>query len=280
MFNRLNYKIALALLPLLPLLAQGSSSLRPEWTKKSYYNMNTNESFLGAIKVNATPKSDLDLSLDKKLANETQLKYEGIVRNYEMRRTYGLTDSQEELDFASQMGGMAKDLARQVQNTQIKRKMKSARTAAMRDENISKAAKPIAIATAITAACTGTPVTLRFGNSTEVHSITNVIEQTGQIQFVSPEIKGGIDVAVKTPERAREVAIPGEKYRFSLLRDIPLVDVTSGIAYGTTSTGFTASLSKQVYDNVTCVVDSTRPLYESALPAHQETVRLLYGITF
>jgi len=274
------YQIALAILILVPLFAQAKATLRPEWAKKSYYNMPVNESFLGAVAVNATPKNEIDFSLDRKTTNATIQQYDDLVRNYEMRKTYGLTDSQDELNYAAQIGDLSKSLIREVRNTQIRKNLKKAETAALKNEHLKKAAKPIAVATAITAACTGTPVTLRLGQDTELRSTTNVMDKTGQIQFISPEIKGGIDVAVNAPERAKDFVASGEKYRFSLLREVPLIEVTSGLAYGTTTTGLTASVSKQIYDNVTCVVDSTRPVAESQLPAHQETVRVLYGISF
>ena len=255
------------------------TDLKPRWAKQPIVELNPNDSFLVNLQRNASLSSEGDAGfLDPKFAVEVRQQYDDMVRTYELRRQYGLVDPHEEAGHDQQMNDLKNSVVNQVRLYQMKKNLKKVEKMALRDESLRFIAKPVAVAGAITAVASGAPLSFDLTDSTRLTTRTNVRDQTSQIALASPLGVGSLDFAGKAPDTTPDPTVTAERYRFSLLRDLPL-SMTSGLSYGSTTSTVSASLSKQIMPNLTCVLDSTHPLYENGR-SKQETFRLLYGINF
>ncbi len=69
----------------------------------------------------------------------------------------------------------------------------------------------------------------------------------------------------------------GERYSLSLSRGLPVWDLKTGVSYGGSSNKVTASVSKELMDNLTCIVDTSRSTRDQT---GEEAVKFFYGLRF
>ena len=247
-----------------------------------------NESFL----VNKTYIYSTGLAekiINKDTAIEMRQQYEDMVRDYELRKRYSLIELQEEKEHNNQVTGFTKNVLTTVRKEHTNRQLKLLRKAAEKDPYLGKLAKPAALAFALYATYNGEPVRLNVSDDTQLSVKTIAPERKAGISVSSPLINTSLDFASAAPS-ARDPYSPAssdplqndERYRISLSRAIPVVDISTGLSYGTTTNTVTTSLSRQLTDHLNCIFDAQRTINYGRPDQRngQERVSLQYGISF
>jgi hypothetical protein len=277
--------------------ALAHANLKPEWA----VSLNTlacedkvNDSFLQDREAGMDEPLLRDRIFNPRLAREMNQRYEDATREYRMRERHDLATLHEQRAYIERMSGFAMDVLQEIKRYHWREKITEVREAAVRAVKNGSAlvqtlSKPVALALAAAAISTGQPVSVKVNDETRLTARTNVQSQKGKFEMVSPVVNGSVDFVGKAPSYRDPYALPPvdpdareERYRVSVARGVPGLDVTTGLSYGSTTTTLTASVSKELMSNLTCVVDSSKPTRpeRSNLPNGQESVRLLYGIRF
>jgi hypothetical protein len=123
---------------------------------------------------------------------------------------------------------------------------------------------------------------VELSSSTRIEASTNFVEDRAQFRLMSDWVQGQFDFT-GNPQGVQQAQLDPtqvqERYRFSLTRNLSIWNLSSGLIYGATSQSVSAQISKPIANNLTCVVDTRRPLTGNAMPA-EEKVTLQYGIRF
>ena len=160
--------------------------------------------------------------------------------------------------------------------------------AVKRDPNLAQMEQSAAIVGVAYAVYSGQPFDLKIADTTRFVTRTNVADSTAQIIFISPIVYTSFDyvgLAPLTRDPAASSADPNfyrDRYSVSLRRPLPILDLSTQVSYGSTSTAVTASLSRPIAPNLTAVLDSSIPTSSeiAAIVPSSETLRVLYGIRF
>lgn len=258
-----------------------------------------NESFLSDLTSNPAADREREVRemiLGSEQAAHLRAKFEGELRlnEVESKRQYGLMGPYAEREFTQRVRTFSEqEVVRGIQRYQTRKQIRAAREAARRDEILSS--KPVAAAISVAAVGTGSPVEVQINDSTTIHARTDLTQSKGQLVLNSPVVEGWVDIDQSKPssisslapvmaDPTQPVADPSqgkERVRVSIAKQVPFLGVRSGLAYGTSSQTVSASLSKPLSDNLTCVLDTVRSVDASANPgSSEERVKLLYGIRF
>lgn len=283
------FKYGLLLLNVVSSQVYAATDLKPSWVRKPVLDL-PNCSFL-------SPKDPLSLAdyrdevFTPKQAMELRQQYDDLTRTYQMRKNYSLLEFQEEENHRNQLTGFGKTIQDRVLDHEAKKSEERFKALARKDGNLKK---PAAVVGALVTVYTGRPVTTRLSENTRLVGRTTVRPdatgkvqwQSGQLQLLSPLVNTTFDVAATLPAsvdpNTAEAAKAEDRYKLSVTRALPLVNVSSGLTYGSTTRTLSASLSRQLTDHLSCVIDTRRPLSPEWVKAKpgEETVRLIYGISF
>jgi hypothetical protein len=273
-------------------------NLRPSWAKPLACQ-GLNESFLADLEQGKNSVATLewrDKIFEPALDADAERQYERLTRDYESRERHGLVSQVERQSYISRLSGFAADVLNQVRRYHVNGNIDKAKAAVpnlidKKDPVIQAIGKPLGLVSAVAAVTTGHPFSFNFGSDASLTARTDVRKQNGSFEMRSIWLNWAMDVyglpypkAMSSPLRliSDGEEKSDEKYRFSLSRDLPELKLNSGISYGGTTGTLTASLSKQLTSNLTCIVDSSRPVWvdRASLQNSQETIRLLYGFSF
>jgi hypothetical protein len=252
-----------------------------------YARVQPNASYLGNLQkgVAAAPQVSNEELLDQRSSVELKQQYQDMVRQYEQREAYGQASLQEKKDHVERVRGFSRGVMAQVQRNQIQGRLERAKTAAESNPTLSKVRKPVELLAAGVALYYGTPVRLRLGNGSSVMARAHVPNQQGALALSSPLLNTSVDfnfAPLSAEEQRRQQALDRtqrlERVRVGVSRGLPVWGLHSGVSYGKTTGTLTASLSKQLNENLSAVVDSSRALESST--ASEESLKLLYGIRF
>lgn len=221
--------------------------------------------------------------LNPRTVLEIRQQYDDMTRDYRMRENYDLNNEIDHRSYMERVNGFTLYVLRHVFSYQLSEGMKKAeknseevRTFSQVQRSVEKVAK-------------GT-VDLDVADHFKLGTRANFPRQEGQIWVSSSVVSGQVDMTFGQPWgydpftfSQMSDAEPSESYRISLSRHIPLVNLSSGLSYGGSTTRMTASLSKQLSSHLTAVFAATRGLdTEKAglVEGKEETLSLHYGISF
>lgn len=264
------------------------------WRRKSQCKaadcQGPNASFMASLSQSEQlkDKSMKDQIMDKKLADELRLKYLDVNRQYDIRKEHHLIGREEERNHQDQVHDFARHVVNELKNHHIREQSSKAAKAVDNSEVLSAAKVPVQVAAGAVAIYHGAPVNLKLSDETRVKLRTVVPDQRGDVELRTPVLSSSVNFNGKMRQDPYQLGVPvdptrvEDRYRFSVGRGIPLLDLQSGLSYGMTSRLITGSVSKQLTDNLSCVVDKTKQLGPDQSSAYngQESVKILYGMTF
>jgi hypothetical protein len=182
----------------------------------------------------------------------------------------------------------SRDVFNQISHKQMKDNGGKLADAVNRDDNLKKLQTPAAVVGVAVAVYSGQPLDLQLGGGSKMTSRTNLSNSTAQLIFDSPFVYTSFDYTALAPETRDPNATSADpnfykdRYAFSLRRSLPILNLSTSLSYGSTSTNLTASVSRPIMKNLTCVVDSSTPMsadIAAVVPA-SETLRFVYGVRF
>ena len=271
--------------------------LKPEWAQ-SVTNQRINGSFLMDLnpEVAGIPTGPFGLPqqiMDPDYGLAKRREFEDLTRSYQIRKQYDLLRPEEERAHYEELSRFSKSAIQDVGNFQLRRKMDRAKNAAknlaLNDPLLQKLKKPAAVVAAVAALYTGAEFKFNLTHEMELMANPNVRERKAALHLINPYVDTSVDFFGKAPgSRDPYASIPEdpeareERYRFSLTRGLPILDISSQVSYGTTTRKMTASLSKQLMQNLSCSVDASRNMgYEPVEGRNgEENVRFAYGFKF
>lgn len=274
----------------LPGAAQASQvDLRPDWAGYLTHR-DQNRSYLQDLDRNPRFARILEIQdwlIDPEMALRIQDQYRSMIRDYELRETYDLTSMEEERAHFERMSKFTEDVAIQVKNKHVNENLDKARKSASKLREtafVKKIEKPVGAVVAVAATSIGQPISFRLTENTRFTARTHLWNQYGEFDLKSDWLNGSMLVGPRRHSNLPKLFSPLEKesYLVSVSRGIPLVDVSTGLSYGGTSTNLTASVGKSLTEHLSCSFDSSRPMnpHLSNTPQGEEVLRFLYSITF
>ncbi|MGK5082424.1 hypothetical protein WDW37_03885 [Bdellovibrionota bacterium FG-1] len=220
---------------------------------------------------------------------------ENLTREYEMRMHAGLLDPEGQRGYFASIGGFGNGVWDEMQKRQMSYAERKANAIIERHATIEKAMAPGVIAAGV---YVGRPVPLRLTDDTLLRFTTNVRDRYGAVEMESPLGFGVFEyrpmVAANRdlgPNSAVDfgammnmgwvVDYSQERYQLTLKRPLPFFGLSTQLLYGASSNSVAGSLSKQVLDNLTCVVDSVHRLAPiDSIQADEQRLRLRYDFRF
>jgi hypothetical protein len=218
--------------------------------------------------------------LEPRQARAIRQKYESIHRDFEMRSQYGLVDFEEEQAQINQINQFARDVLEVVRQKQKRFGGQTLRKVVRGVSDLKKFSQSLAVAGTLVATYSGLPFNLELSDDFRMSGWTSLREQVGQLSLSSPVVNSSFKISRLAPTGPNSDG--QERFRFGVSRGLPVLDISSGLTYGSSSNSLTASLSKPLTESLVCVLDSVRPISASAPGARspEDTIRLLYGIQF
>jgi hypothetical protein len=237
---------------------------------------------------------DLGDLMDSRRAQEWNQQYQAMAREQDMRAAAGIGGIQGERDYDSRVQRMGGDVRLELEKYHLSRAERRATDIARKHETMGRAVGPAVVAAGI---YIGRPMRARINDDSWMSLRTNLRDQYGSLEYESPLGRGQFEFRPRGSQRV--YASPGsvnfqdamdmnritdfsqERYQFSFSRKLPLGGLSSQVLYGAGSKTVAGALSKQITENLTCVVDSVHWLtpYEST-GTDEQKVRLRYDIHF
>lgn len=244
--------------------AVAAPNLQPRWVKHSITQLHPNSSFL-ADQLKSAPELETFSIIDAGSANEIRGIYEAASREHEQRKIQGLTTPQEEAGYVTNIAGLSREIYVRVREYQKSR-------GRVRALNIiqSKEAQipPLMVVGAIAYVFSDNPIQVDLDDSSRVVARANLEKAVGRVEITSPFANGNLLYTPREPER----------YQFSVIRGVPLTDLTSSVSYLGTSNLVTAAVEKPLSPTVTAVVDSSKTMAPGT--TWNETLRFIYKYNF
>lgn len=205
-----------------------------------------------------------------------------LQRSYESRKQQGLMDAAAQRDYLEKLQVVRDQLVTKVSQKELQ---KHERKISRLLENTPSGIRAMAgVAGAFAMFYSNRPVRLHVIQGADLVARTSLPLKTGQIELYTPLVHSGVYVAMGAPSSFREAtpAVGEERFRFSMWRNLPVLNMSSGISYGTTSTLLTASLQQPLGERLRCVFDSSHALDSQFLVVRQpeDSIRFEYSIEF
>jgi len=241
-------------------------NLRPRWAMRPVSFQRPNTSYLADYSRRTQP-SAFDQVIDPHAANAIRNEYEAVTRAHELKQAQGLSDQNAERGFIDHISGMAKGIYGKIRDFQRNRSRDKAVDLARKYQRESQST-PVLVVGTLLAAVSDTPIEVRLDESTYFVARANVEKAVGSVILTSSLFNGNFEFTPRAEER----------YKLSLLRTVPLTDMTSSLSYKRTSNVVTASVHKPITNTLAAVVDSSKPLVPGS--SWNESIRFVYDIKF
>ncbi|HTL13432.1 MAG TPA: hypothetical protein VL588_13140 [Bdellovibrionota bacterium] len=277
------FRIPLSL-ALLALIAPGAdvwaipTRLSPEWVH-DVGGVAPNQSFLDDLTPSPAASKDPLVIMDQVSAARMRQEYEDMTREQTMREAYSLSTPTEDASYMGRVEDFTRHVLRTIFNFHVHDRMK-------RVEEKSAEARTFGVASRALE-----KMSVKVDEKFEVGTRADIPNQKGTLWVRSPYIDGSVDVNLgatwQDPVQAAANKLDprnpnNERYRVSLSRQVPGIDIRGGVTYGLDSTLVTASVSRQLADHLTCEVMTRRGLdpTRSGLAGSEEAVKLDYKLHF
>lgn len=259
------------------------ANLKPSWAGagKSLAKQDPNASFLSRLDLKSTAAFNPDKLLPSNRALELRQEYDLLTRDYESRRQASLVDPAEEQQHVERMKSFSRSVFANMRQHQVKQKTRKIK------ENLSGNSdlkKPVAVAAAITAMSTGTPIQASLSDETSITASTNIPYNATYLKLHSPLLEGTVSVAGNASSRASMLAPPppdwlnrNERYFLGVSRQVGFWGLGSGLSYGGTSSNLNASLSRPITPELKAELGHTQAL---ASGSSEETIKVNYELRF
>lgn len=238
----------------------------PAWNTPSEILQQPNASFLlDQVKVVESDEVEfLQNLIDDEMAIHKRMEYQRLQDNYELRRAHDLNGLEGQRVHAEQMHNFSRSLVNEVRRRKVKEEGRKIRERVEDMEEIQDIQGPLGVALALAAAYSGEPLRLKVDDDFGLMARTDVPNQRGELKLGSPVLNGSVSFIGAAPAyRDPYGPVPQdptqreERYKFSLYRNLPLLDIQSALSFGSTTRTLTASLSKSLTDHLRLVLDAS-----------------------
>ncbi|MCM2324067.1 MAG: hypothetical protein NDJ90_12475 [Oligoflexia bacterium] len=259
------------------------SELRPSWRAQSAEQWQPNLSLLEDRK-RVEAEHPLNTLLQQADSHELQVEYGVAMREFEWKERANTADLKARADQAGRLKALSKKVVGRVQSRQREKTLQEAQKGLQTVEGLRA---PLTVAVAIAAITSGRTLSTSLGSDTQLRAFSNLPHGTNFFEIASPLVTGSVTMNLGSSSMASLVDGPpkwvvrDERYSFNLSRQLPLWDLGTGLAYGTSSDSVTASVSKQLTEYLACEVDSRMPVsHASAMKSSEESVKVKYEMRF
>ena len=254
---------------------QALKKLRPEWSGQEACEMAPNGSFLSTVNL-IEEQTISDTLMSSRSAATIRQRYDDMVRGYELQSRHNLTSPGDQMIYNQKVVGFSRGVVRDIQNGQVKGNLEKTQEAFERNPGL----RPLGWLMGLAYIYVGRPLKLKIDQATQLTARTEVRSQRGELEMTSPIVDTKLGFVAQAPTIG-DRPVDGtrdERYRVSLSRNVPVLDLRSGLSYGTTTDTVTASLSKRLTQNITAVVDGSRTTRTTDRP--EGNVKVTYEIKF
>ncbi|MBC7693027.1 MAG: hypothetical protein H7222_14790 [Methylotenera sp.] len=250
--------------------------LSPHWARNpsSEFASNPNNSFLSTLDPQLNQKSSEPL-FDPRVSADMQMRYNDMNREYDMRKTHDLVSMEEEREHNRKMSQFSRQAATAYGRGHVAVKLANLQRSI---ENEPSLARPAAVVVAAAAIYTGKEMKYRVTDDTHLVGRTDGPNREANFRIDSPLLDSRLDYKAGFDDQPANLLNQHETMKVSVARGLPLWNLRSGLTYGSSSATVTASISKQLNPNLTCVVDSAHSSRSDQ--TSQESVKLYYGLSF
>ncbi|MBY0472068.1 hypothetical protein K2X30_12955 [bacterium] len=226
---------------------------------------------------------DAEELFDPVVSKEMHYKFDRMSRDYESRRYQNLLTPQQERAYNDQINSLKSEIYGHVRNRQTEKIRRSAADGGdLNDDDH----KPVAIAVAAAAVYAGQPVTLNIDGDSRISARTDVQNRRGEFKLWTSWVDWSLIYTGDAPDRRYTISPDptqgDERYRFSVSKQIPVVNLGSSLTYGSTSGGVTASVSHQLFiPRLNVMYDSTyylNPSIDDRLA--EQALKFFYNVNF
>ncbi len=258
-----------------------ASLFRPTWADPKICQNSPNQSFLSDTEQSVNfsdPIFSGKLVTDKKALSFRQ-RFELANQGYELRRSQGQNGFQTEIDYRDQMNQIGGSFFDEVKNAQIRDRFWDEKTQSKVRREAKEAAKdsvlkqPVAVLATMAAISTGQPLEVQLERDMSFFARTDVRTKSGELRLMTPLVNTKVGYATTQNER----------YSLAMGRSLPVWNLHSDVTYGGSSNLVSASLSKELLENLVCRLNSSRATttnrIDSSLPA-EESLSVNYQVRF
>ncbi len=253
----------------------------PNWADPKICQNSPNQSFLVDTDQSvdfSDPLLSGKMVTDKKALSFRQ-QFELANQGYELRRSQGQSNFQTEISYRDQMNQLGGSFFDEVKNAQIRDRFWDEKTQAKVRRGAKEAAegsllkKPVAVLATMAAISTGQPLEVELEQDMSFFARTDVRTKSGELRLMTPLVNTKVGYATTQNER----------YSLSMGRSLPVWNLHSDVTYGGSSNLVSASLSKELLENLVCRLNSSRATttnrIDSSLPA-EESLSVNYQVRF
>lgn len=259
---------------------------KPEWSGAlSEYSLNQpNQSFLDQVPhvdpLAAPDRAGVGTLISPELARNMEIEYRDMTREYEIRERYDQVDPRvDRKDFMGRVEKFAWYVVRRVFHFQVQEHLKEA-------EKNSEEVRTFKAVNDQVQAVAKQGVSMQMDENFQMGTKADLKQQVGRIWMKSAIVNGTFEVEWGSPveEELKDPAarLSSDRYRLLLNRPLPVWGIQSGLTYGLTTTVMAASLSKQLYRNLSVEFASIHKLDpdKAGLSVPEQTLKFSYGIRF
>lgn len=262
----------------------------PHWTQSGITESAgiTNISFLANTQRREDGLSDLAKLGAKNIFQENEIaairqSYDERFRDYEFKKQFGLITLNDEYNQQKERADYSKDVLAQIRKRTYNRNMDQVRTVARKDPTLAKPV-PMAMIGVATFLTADEPVRISLGAQNSVMARTSVPNKTAHLELSVARFIGKLNYFGEAEPATLDPSYDKERYRFSLLRDLPELGLSGEFFYASTSHMMGASFTRPLSEKFRLVFDTVRPATLIAdVPgsrAAEETLRLLFNHSF
>jgi hypothetical protein len=259
-------------------------SIQPSWMGQTAAD--GNNSFLMQLKTQQDPTFNEKIFSDPKTMGRLQQQYQDLNRDYEMRAAYGIASFGDRENQINANTDFSHNVLHQVELDQGKIQGDAAQKNTQGNDTLQDAAKPVVVAAAL---YTGKQVKLKINDDTHFIAASTLRDRSARMGIDSPIVNSKLEVSATAPSQYSQDNVNAgiqdpnaERYRLTVSRPVPVFNLSSAVAYGSTSNTVNASLSKVLVANLSASVNAIRPLGTdmSVNRPAEENVSLSYGLHF
>ena len=263
-----------------------ASDLRPTWASEGRTSAMSqlNASFFipGVKSVNQVEEEAFqDFIFERQMSSHMRQRYEDLYREFELQEKYDLVDADERRLQHQRNRDFGRFYLRSLFSFHVTEGIKRAEKNSEEMRTFKRVHDKVEHVMR-------QGVQLDISERFKVGSRADIPRQRARVWMISPVVNGAFEMAVGSAQagdptaKALDPSRRDERYRLSLTRQVPVLNLDSAVTYGSSSSSVTASLSKQFSNNLTCVLDRSQPMpsTRSELRVAEQSAKVVYRLEF
>jgi hypothetical protein len=207
-----------------------------------------------------------------------------------MRRSYGIAQLNDELCHIDDVRKLGQEVVDRVGQRQGQHATDGTMRLVDRHEPTRVLKKPVALFGVLAGVYSGIPFDLTLLEGTKLTARTDMPAQAGQFSLDTPLLNSSVSYIAGDSRPNPLSGVPvlkkidpinrDEKVRVSFSRGLPFWNLSSQLAYGSTSSNVMGILTKPLTPNLVCEVATVRPMDADKAANAEERIKLNYEFHF